>query len=119
MYVDPGDLNKRIQIVSLSDGETYDDEGHKVKDEVIVRTCWAKISNTSGTELIKAGTELSEARKRFLIRYTPVEINASMVVRYKGIDHNILYINPYGDNKEYMEIWTQIKEREARGESGD
>ena len=119
MYVDPGDLNKRIQIVSLSDGETYDAEGHKVKDEVIVRTCWAKISNTSGTELIKAGTELSEARKRFLIRYTPVEINASMVVRYKGIDHNILYINPYGDNKEYMEIWTQIKEREARGESGD
>ena len=68
MYVDPGDLNKRIQIVSLSDGETYDDEGHKVKDEIIVRTCWAKVSNTSGTELITADAELSDEKKRFLIR---------------------------------------------------
>lgn len=111
MYVDPGDLNKKILIVQLSDGKTYDDEGHLVESEHIVRNCWAKVTNTSGTELVKAGTELAQAKKRFLIRYTSTEITAAMVVRYKGLDHNILYVNPYGDNKEYLEIWTDLKEQ--------
>ena len=102
MYVDPGDLNKKIQIIQKSDGETYDDEGHLVENEVVIRTCWAKVSNTSGTELLKAGTELSQAKKRFLVRYTDTEITAAMVVRYKEIDHDILYVNPYGDSKEYL-----------------
>lgn len=111
MYVDPGDLNKKIQIIKKSDGETYDDEGHLVENEVLVRDCWAKVSNTSGTEMLKAGTEFADAKKRFLIRYTATEITAAMVVRYKGLDHNILYINPYGDNKEYLELWTDLKEQ--------
>ena len=111
MYVDPGDLNKKIQIIQKSDGETYDDEGHLVENEVLVRDCWAKVSNTSGTEMLKAGTEFADAKKRFLIRYTATEITTAMVVRYKGLDHNILYINPYGDNKEYLELWTDLKEQ--------
>lgn len=111
MYVDPGDLNKKIQIIRIFDGEDYDDEGHPIVSEEIVRECWAKVSNTSGTELVRAGSELADAKKRFLVRYTPVEINPAMVVRYAGIDHNIQYINPYGDNREYMEIWTDTKER--------
>ena len=110
MYVDPGELNKQIQIVRKSDGE-YDDEGHLVPSETVVRTCWAKVSNTSGTELRKSGTEFADAKKRFLVRYTSTEITTAMVVRYKGLDHNILYVNPYGDNKEYLELWTDLKEQ--------
>ena len=111
MYIDPGDLNKRIQIIRKSDGETYDDEGLLVEEEEIIRECWAKVTNTSGTELIKAGSEVTEAKKRFLVRWTPVEINAAMIVRYAGDDHEIQYINPYGDSKEYMEIWTKLGKR--------
>lgn len=110
MYVNPGDLDKQIQIIRKSDPE-YDDEGHPVMRETVIRTCWAQVKNTSGSEMVKAGTEFADAKKRFLVRYTPVEINAAMVVRYKGVDHDIQYVNPYGDNKEYLEIWTDLKEQ--------
>lgn len=144
MYVDPGDLNKRIQIVQKLSGEEYDDEGLPIKSERIVRTCWAKVTNTSGSELIKAGSEFSEAKKRFLVRYTSTPITTAMVVRYRsrepvgqladdtgeyledsvgnwimtdadGIaqDYDILYVNTYGDNREYLEIWTKLGQREV------
>ena len=109
MYVDPGDLNKKIRIIRIVQGNTYDSKGHPVKSEELIRECWAKVSSTSGTELIRAGVELADARKRFLVRWTPVEINASMIVRYAGEDHNIVYVNRYSDDKNYMEIWTDIK----------
>ena len=111
MYIDPGSLNKRIQIVRIYKGKEYDSKGHPVRSEEIIRECWAKVSSTSGTELIRAGVELSDARKRFLVRWTPVPVNAAMVVRYAGEDHGIVYVNRYGDNKDYMEIWTD--ERKA------
>ncbi len=110
MYVNPGDLDKQIQIIRKAE-PTYDSEGKKVISEDIIRTCWAQVKNTSGTELVKAGTEFAEAKKRFLVRYTDTEINSAMVVRYKGLDHDILYVNPYGDNKEYLEIWANLKEQ--------
>ena len=111
MYVNPGELNKKIQIIRKSDGETYDDEGLLFENEEIIRECWAKVTNTSGTELIKAGSEIVKAKKRFLIRWTDTEITAAMIVRYAGEDHEIQYINPYGDSREYMEIWTEIGKR--------
>lgn len=144
MYVDPGELNKRIQIVQKMSGEQYDDEGLPIKREMLIRTCWAKVTNTSGKELVKAGSELSEARKRFLVRYTFTPITTAMVVRYRAVppsgpildesltgiqdtsgediiaesdqcldDHDILYINPYGDSREYLEIWTKLSKRET------
>jgi len=144
MYVDPGELNKRIQIVQKLDGEEYDDEGLPIKEERIIRSCWAKVTNTSGSELIKAGSEFSEAKKRFLVRYTSTPITTAMVVRYRsrepvaelmdengesiddssgtwiltdadGVyqDHDILYVNPYGDSREYLEIWTKLGQREV------
>lgn len=144
MYVDPGELNKRIQIIQKLSGEEYDDEGLPVKEERIVRTCWAKVANTSGSELVKAGSEFAEAKKRFLVRYTSTPITTAMVVRYRSrdltgqlmdetgsyiddsdgswimtdadgvyMDHDILYINPYGDSREYLEIWTKLGQREV------
>lgn len=113
MYIDPGDLRKKIQIIQALDGETYDKEGLPVREEVLIRSCWAKVSNTSGTELIKAGSELSEGRTRFLVRHTPTPITTAMVVRFAEDDYNILYVNSYGDNREYVEIWTELKKREV------
>ena len=109
MYVDPGDLNKKIQIVRLIETEESDDEGHPIKVNQVVRDCWARVTSVSGTELIKSGQELENAKKRFLVRYTPDIITTDMFVLYKGDYHGIVYVNPYGDNKDYMEIWTDIK----------
>lgn len=109
MYVDPGDLNKRIQIYRITDGETYDRRGKPVRERTLIRSCWAKVSSTSGTELIKAGQELTDAKKRFLIRWTSTEVTEAMVVSYDGEDHDIVRVNGYGDNKDYLEIWTDHK----------
>lgn len=109
MYVDPGDLNKRIQIIRKYYGRVYDNLGHPVPEETVVRECWAKVSRVSGTELIKAGQELADTRKRFLVRWTPEEITPAMVIRYKGDDLNIIEVNQYHDDKRYVEIWTDTK----------
>jgi len=77
----------------------------------VVRSCWARVSWTSGQELVKANSEFAEARQRFLVRYSPAEISTDMYVRYKGKDYGIVYANPYGDTHEYMEIWTKTSER--------
>lgn len=109
MYINPGDLNKQIQIVRITTGREYDRQGHPVRSEEVIRTCWAKVTSTSGTELIKAGWELADAKKRFLVRWTPTPITEAMVVRYAGEDHDIVRVNTYSDNREYTEIWTDRK----------
>jgi SPP1 family predicted phage head-tail adaptor len=110
MYVNPGELNKKIQIIQMEyTGKNKNGFPHP-PEERMVHQCFAKVSNTSGTEIVKANSEFSEAKKRFLIRYTP-KINTDMVIRYNGKDHDIKYINPYGDGREYMEIWAELSER--------
>lgn len=111
MHVNPGELNRQIQIIRMVPAGTNSNGFPLPPKEEVVRECWAKVANTSGSEIIKAHSEFSEAKKRFLIRYTDTEINTDMVIRYSGKDHDIQYVNPYGDSKEYMEIWTDLKER--------
>lgn len=108
MNINPGELNKKIQIIKRQ--ETQDKDGFPILSETVVRTCYARYSSTSGSEIMKAGSEFSAAKTRFLVRYGPEEITTDMIVRYKGKDHNIEYINPYGDSKEYLEIWTSLTE---------
>jgi len=115
VQIDPGDLNRKIRIYAILDGETYDSEGLPVHEEHLVRECWARVTSLSGTELVKAGQELTDTKKRFLVRWTPTEINEAHVVRYQGRDHNIVRVNTYSDDKAYMEIWTD----EKRGVTAD
>lgn len=111
MYVNPGELDKPIEIVLVSEGEETNKNGFPVKTETLIRKCFAKVTNTSGAEIQKANSEFSDAKKRFLVRWTPAEVNTDMVVRYGGKDHDIVYVNPYGDGREYLEIWTELSER--------
>lgn len=111
MYVNPGELDKTIEIILISEGEETNENGFPVKTETLIRRCSAKVTNTSGTEIQKAGSEFSEAKKRFLVRWTPAKINTDMVVRYGGKDYNIVYPNVYNDGREYAEIWTELSER--------
>ena len=100
-------LNKRIEIVKRVGGGV-DSEGFDTEEiEELVWACWAQLSETSGSELIKSGAQLSETKKRFLIRFTPIMINTDMLIRYNGEDYDIVLVNTYGDNHEYTEIWTE------------
>jgi len=107
MNVNPGELSKRIKIVSVTSGA--DSEGFPVPVETIVHECWAKTGNTSGTELIKAGAEFIEAKTRFLIRYTSKVLNEDMQVIYRGDYYNISYINNYEYSNEYIEIFGTLR----------
>ena len=78
MYVNAGELNQRIMILRRPALEA---DGYlpEAAEPEVVHTCWAKFSQTSGTELAKANADVGEAE--------------------------ILYINTYGDSGEYMELW--------------
>lgn len=111
MNVNAGELRHRIQIVRVKPAGR-DARGFSTGEQVtVVRSCWARVSYTSGQEIIKANSEFAEARQRFLVRYTDDAISTDMYVRYQGKDFGIVYVNPYGDTHEYMEIWTKTSER--------
>ena len=94
MYVNPGELDKKIQIIQKVSGGTNSNGFPIPLKEEVVRTCCAKVTNTSGSEIIKANSEFAQAKKRFLVRYSSKAIHTDMVVRYQGKDHEIKYINP-------------------------
>lgn len=108
MQVNPGELDKKIQIVRFI--KTEDADGFDTAEEEVVRRCWAKVSNTSGTEMIKANAEFAEVKKRFLVRASGALIDTDMAVKYHGKLYGIVYINNYSDDNEYLEIWTEMKE---------
>lgn len=109
MNINIGELNKRIKIISVT--STKDDDGFpKDKIETVFHECWAKITQTSGTELIKANAEMTDVKTRFLIRYTPKLINEDMQILFQGRYYDIVYVNNYEFSNEFIEIFTDKKE---------
>lgn len=102
MIVNAGELNKRIHIIEVK--RTPDSEGFFEETERLVRTCWAKFSRVSGTEVFKANADFSDVKVRFLIRSGSRSIDRKMFVRYDGEDYDILYVNDYDDAGEYTEL---------------
>lgn len=103
MVINAGELNKQIHIIEVV-GEEQDADGYPIPVERNVRTCWAKFSRISGTEVFKANADYSEVKVRFLIRTGSRAIDRKMLVRYSGEDYNILYVNDYDDAGEYTEL---------------
>ena len=104
MWVNAGELNRRIALYRPAELEA---DGYlpEEAEPVLVRRCWAKVSQTSGTELIRANADMGEVKVRFLIRWTGTPIDRKMFVRYRGEDYEVLTINTYGDSRAYMELW--------------
>ena len=111
MRVNAGELNRRIQIIEVT-AEQDADGYYGNKREELVLGCWAKVTFTSGTELVKANADFGEVKARFLIRYTRKPLSRKMFVRHEGREYEITYINDYGGRK-YMEIWGTWKSREG------
>ena len=101
MRIDAGELNERIEI--LRQTQVADADGYQQNTFEVVRSPWAKVTATSGHELIKAGAELQEAKVRFLIRQSRTEISRAMSVRWRGSIYPIEFTNEY--DREYVEIW--------------
>lgn len=106
MNIDIGELNKKISIYTKTVVE--DADGYETETPVLVHSCWAKFTRTSGTELIKANADMSNVRVRFLIRYTSKAIDRKMTVQYGGKEYEIVFINDYEDRHEFIEILCEI-----------
>lgn len=109
MNVNPGELDKRIKFITTA-SETDSDGFPAEPVETIFHECWASVSHTSGTEIIKANAEFSEIKTRFMIRYTKKEINQKMEILFNAKHYNIAYMNNYNLSNEYIEIFATIKE---------
>lgn len=106
MNVNPGELDKRIAIISRQAG--MDADGYeKDPGQTVIHTCQAKFTQTSGNEAVRSNADFTQLKVRFLIRYPAKKIDRKMFVRYGGMDYEIAYINGYGDSREYLEIWCQ------------
>lgn len=108
MNVNPGELRQRITFVTVINGT--DDDGFPVKEETEKYSCQAKVTNTSGTEQIKSGTDLVEVKTRFLIRYTD-KINEDMEIKFNSNYYDIKYINDYEFKHEYKEVWAELQKQ--------
>lgn len=112
MHIDAGKLSKRIQFLrktTAKDADGYDVPG----EPELVRETWAQYSQTSGTELVRAGAEFGEAKVRFLTRYYPDIQDRRLTIHYDGRDYDILYLNAYGDEKTYTEYWCERHTQEG------
>lgn len=103
MYVNAGELSKRIEIIQRE--YTTGPGGYEIATETVVRRAYARLSQVSGTEIIRAGADFGRVNVRFLVRASSIPIDRKMLVRYNGEDYEIQYINNYGDAGEYTEIW--------------
>ena len=105
MNVNPGELNKRIQIIR-QEGKRDNSGFLEKKTDKIIHKAWAKVTRTSIKEVMSQGSEINITKCRFLIRFTGKTINRGMFVLYSGIYYQIEYVNNYGDSNEYLEIMT-------------
>lgn len=107
MYVNPGELNKKIEIIA--DSGEKDSDGFPVGD-VIVHKCYAKYTRKTGTEKEGAGAEIGEASIRFLIRYTKKMLHKNMKIVYAGKKYDIQDVNDINDEHRYIELFCKLGE---------
>ena len=105
MNINPGELKQRIAIIRRD--RTADADGYGSVTETVVHACRAKYTQVSGSELAQANADFSRVKVRFLIRHTAKDIDRKMLVRYRDADYEIVYLNRYGDTREYMELWCE------------
>ena len=106
MQINPGILNKKIQIVEYI--ITKDSDGFENKTEYLVLTAWAQVTNTSGTEVQRSNSDFSEVKTRFLIRTPKTTLTSNMVIKFCGNVYDIAYINDYSYDKLYTEIMAEL-----------
>lgn len=114
MYINIGNLNKKIQVISYI--ITKDENGFPIKTENIELDTWAQVTNTSGTEIRRSNSDFSETKTRFLIRTpnqrTPnqsiLTIDKDMVIKFRNLIFEIIYINDYSYDKDFTEIMTTL-----------
>lgn len=102
MQINPGDFDKKIEIVKHE--LQKDADGFDIKTEVVVLTTWAQVTNSSGTEVVRSNSDFSEIKTRFFMRTPKTKIDKDMYIKFRGNVYGIVFVNDYSYNKKYTEI---------------
>jgi SPP1 family predicted phage head-tail adaptor len=109
MQINPGNLNKKIQIIQLI--LVKDSDGFEIKTEESLLETWAQISNKSGKEVYDSDSDFSVVQTRFLIRTSKLVIDKDYLIKFKGKNYEIIYVNDYNFDGIYTEILTNEVEK--------
>ena len=101
-----GELRHRITLVELR--ITEDMYGNQTKEWVEVANLWAKASNLYGKVYFTAASIHLEKMVVFTIRYR-AGLNEEMIIRFKGKQYNIQFIDNIKYRNEYLEIKAMLK----------
>lgn len=104
--INAGEYNKRIVIYQVTEGE--DDGGFSTKTETVILQPYAKVKTTKGFTLISSNTDFEKAYTNFTIRFPKTKITRDMLIRYKGKEYTIEYLNNVDEANVELEI--QAKE---------
>jgi SPP1 family predicted phage head-tail adaptor len=94
-------LNRKIELQKLVKVST--NTGGFTDTWVSVAILWAKIKNTSGTELLHADQLGATSFSDFTIRYR-ANINELMKIVYRGTDFQIRHINNMEEADQFLVI---------------
>jgi SPP1 family predicted phage head-tail adaptor len=97
-----GMLNRKIKLYQLV--KTPTETGGFTQSWAFVTAPWAKIKNTSGSELLHADKLGATSFSDFIIRYR-TNIDERMKIVYRGNDYQIRHI----DNIEEADQWLLVK----------
>ena len=104
--INAGDYKHRIIIYKLTEQE--DKDGFREKTEAVILSPYAKVKTTRGFTLISSNTDFEKAYTNFTIRYPKTKITRDMLIRYKGKEYTIEYLNNVDEADVELEI--QAKE---------
>lgn len=102
--MDPGELDKRISIM-VSTKIARDAAGAPVMGLTEIARPWAKVIQEGGREFLANDATRTEKRVVFRI-WARSDFDASAVIRYKQVDHDIKDIRPFDD---VTEIHTAVR----------
>lgn len=111
--MNPGKLNKRIQIIEYIDKPNKNGFISKKKESVVI-SLYASIKSLKGTEFIQAMAIQAESTKVFKCRYSRKleETDAtSMYVKYKNKVYNIKSIINENEENKYLIIHGEVVEK--------
>ncbi|MBN3405734.1 head-tail adaptor protein [Clostridium botulinum] len=103
--MDPGKLNKKIKFVVMEDGT--DDDGYPIKDEKLIRDCWASVRGLKGRTFYAAAQTQSENNKIFKCRYFK-GLTEDMLIKYDKKLYTIESINDIEERHIEYEIHASV-----------
>lgn len=104
--INAGEYKHRITIYTITEKE--DKDGFKVKTEAVILSARAKLKTTKGFTLISSNTDFEKAYTNFTIRYPKAKITRDMLIRYKGKDYTIEYLNNIDEANVELEIQAKV-----------